>query len=168
MAFGLACGFGCGDAAPPRVFIALQRDFAPFEAWAAYDLGEVELEGHPRGRRVAHLNRAPPPGSADFPVGTIVVKTTQAAGTSTATVHAMVKRGGEFNALGAAGWEWFELALVGERVPVILWRGDRPPDGERYECPAASCEDAPDCNRCHQAAASNDYVMSSLLQLSGF
>ncbi len=157
------------DPGTPSVFIALQRDFGPLESWPTYDLGDAPLEGHPPGHRIAHLSRTPAPNSAAFPVGTIIAKSIQPSeDPSTWLIHAMVKRGGDYNRSGAHGWEWFELQLDQRRVPVIVWRGEKPPNGENYGCLASNCDDAPDCNQCHQAAVSNDFVMSDLLRLSDF
>lgn len=146
-------------------FIALQRDFAPFESWAAFDLGPGSIEGHPTGRRTVYLNRIPEPGSEVFPVGTMIVKTVEDGPVTDWIVHAMVKRGAEFNVRGARGWEWFELGLAADRTPILVWRGEEPPNGERYGCLSGSCEGAPDCNQCHASASANDYVASAPLSL---
>ena len=71
-------------------------------------------------------------------------------------IHAMVKRGGNYNADGIPGWEWFDLGLDEEARPVIEWRGEHPPDGECYGCapgtdPAEAAE-LGDCNNCHAGA----------------
>lgn len=157
-----------GTSGVPETFIALQRDFAAFESWPAYDIGQSQVAGHPEGRHVVYLNRAPDGPSDTFPVGTMIVKTAESGPFTTWLVHAMVKRGGAYNLGGAPGWEWFELKLDEDRVPVLVWRGEAPPNGERYGCLSGDCSDAPDCNQCHAEAASNDYVKTSLLDLSGF
>jgi hypothetical protein len=156
------------DIDAPTSFIALQRDFAAFESWSSYELGTSPLAGHPPGVRVAFLNRTPAPGAESFPVGTMIVKTAQSGGFEDWLVHGMVKRGGAYNARGARGWEWFELKLSRERIPVIVWRGELPPNGERYGCLTGSCEDAPDCNACHADAIGNDFVKSPMLELRNF
>jgi hypothetical protein len=167
-----AVALGCLDhtlpegAEPTGVFIALQRDFAALEQWQTYELGDQPLEGHPTGRRVLHVNKLPAPNESEFPVGTIIAKTVQSGAPTEWLVHAMVKRGGEYNVRGARAWEWFELKLNSERVPILVWRGEVPPNGERYGCLAGTCENAPDCNQCHAAAAENDYVMADELRLS--
>jgi hypothetical protein len=153
---------------PGSSFIALQRDFAGFESWSSYDLGESPLEGHPPGERVAFINRTPDPGLEVFPVGTMIVKTAQSGPFEDWLIHAMVKRGGDFNRTGADGWEWFELKFSASRQPVLVWRGEVPPNGERYGCLAGTCEDAPDCNGCHMDSKSNDFVAAPSLMLNGF
>ncbi len=150
----------------PDVFIALQRDFAPLEQWPAYELGQSPLEGHPQGRRIMYVNHEPPPGAAAFPVGTTIAKIVQAGAPTEWLIHAMVKRGGEYNLRGARDWEWFELKLSEDRTPIIVWRGQEPPNGERYGCLTGNCENAPDCNQCHGAAEPNDFVMAEELQLT--
>jgi hypothetical protein len=141
-------------------FIALQSDFADFEAWDArsVDTGDT---GHAAGDRVVYLNQPPPAGATAFPIGTVLVKTI-----ATATgedIHAMAKRAADFNPDGAAGWEWFELVRATDGTPVIKWRGDVPPDGEAYGALPGSEGDTGDsvtgdCNVCHGAASANDFV----------
>jgi hypothetical protein len=156
-----------GEDAPGALFIALQRDFGPMLSWSEYPAGVEPLEGHPPGSRVLHVNHLPDPGSSTFPVGTVIAKSVQEGPRSQWLIHAMVKRGGDYNRLGARGWEWFELQLNDDDVPIIIWRGETPPNGERYGCLTGDCEDAPDCNQCHQDAIGNDFVMSSALELEG-
>lgn len=152
-------------------FIALQRDFAPFLDWPEVMVGETPItpDGHLTGPRYAFLNEKPASGGTSFPVGTIIVKTAQTGNPIQWEIHAMVKRGGGFNVDGAVGWEWFDLALTEELEPVIRWRGPTPPDGESYGGQIAE-EDSVmgDCNTCHLAAASNDFVMSAPLNLDTF
>ena len=57
-----------------------------------------------------------------------------------------MKRGAGFNADGAAGWEWFQLANGPGDAPTILWRGVGPSDGDAYGA------DTGGCNGCHDAA----------------
>lgn len=149
------------------VFIALQRDFAGFEDWMPFEI-EVEGEhGNAAGTVVEYLNLMPEPGSSEFPIGTIIVKTVQAEGEAPSPeIHAMVKRGGSFNKRGAFGWEFFELQKNTKGTPVIAWRGTAPPDGERYKNllnPNANTMEA-DCNGCH-AGMPNDSVLSAVLDL---
>lgn len=139
-----------------ETFIALQSDFASFRSWEALPVATADT-GHSDGERIVYLNE--PPTAVPFPVGTILVKTIDGL-----DIHAMAKRGGDFNADGAAGWEWFELVLVDD-VPVIKWRGETAPEGETYgQLPGQTGDTGDtingDCNVCHGAAASNDYVMS--------
>jgi hypothetical protein len=81
----------------------------------------------------------------------------------------MAKRGGDYNAEGALGWEWFDLDLTESGGVAVDWRGPVPPEGRGYECALgeddAGSEGVGDCNTCHGAAEANDFVLSPVLQL---
>lgn len=142
-------------------FVAMQSDFTDFRGWEQTPVESGDT-GHVAGDRIVYLNTTPATDEATFPVGTILVKTIAWSGGM--DVHAMVKRGGGFNAEGAPGWEWFELVLSEDGSPVILWRGEVPPDGEAYgQLPGQTADTAGetvegDCNTCHSIAAANDFV----------
>ncbi len=166
MSLGLAlAGAACGDdvptaADPPPAtsgeFIAFERDFAGFQGWRKVDLGVSDgLSGHTPGGRVAYVSASLPAGTRVAPRGGIIVHVT-GIDTETRRVFAMAKRGGDYNAAGARGWEWFELDDSSD-PPRIVWRGLGPPNGESY---AGSTE----CNTCHSAAASDDYVLGPELR----
>lgn len=145
-------------------FLAVDSSFTGFRTWEPFPLapgpnGTI----HTAGARTEYLNRAPPPGSTSFPVGTIIVKESDDGPFASRQVFARVKRGGGYNAAGAAGWEWFELVNVDEQRVTRVWRGVGPPVGEKYG-------GDPDggCNGCHGAAKSNDFVLSPPLQLEMF
>lgn len=148
------------DAAPsgPRdPFIAFAEDFRGYGAWE-----KISIKGDPLddpihgGDRTIFVNRRPPKGSAQFPVGTIVVKRMESPG---GQIFAMVKRGGGFNAEGAVDWEWFRIVDAGGEIG-IAWRGMSPPDGESYGGGPGGV-----CNGCHFAAKANDWVMHPGLSL---
>lgn len=165
---GVACGadapaaIDAGADAPPSgprdPFIAFAQDFRGYGGWE-----KLFIKGDPLddpihgGDRTIFVNRRPPKGSGQFPVGTIVVKRMESAG---GQIFAMVKRGGGFNAEGAAGWEWFRIVDAGGEIG-IAWRGMSPPDGESYGGGPGGV-----CNGCHFAAKGNDWVMYSGLALS--
>lgn len=156
------------DGEAPQVFIALQRDFADFRDWQAYDVESFQHEGV-EGEVVVYLNRLPPRDAEEFPVGTILVKTVEMGDPEQWAVHAMVKRGGDFNASGALGWEYFDLGINDEDTPVILWRGFEPPGEGGYTVVPGLDRDETveaDCNGCHGAETENDHVLSELLRLS--
>ena len=163
-----SCRGGGEDVTPPgSTFIAFAPDFAGFDSWTSFDLGPVDDDGIATvGTRRAYINRIPPPGSAAFPIGTILVKTIAADTLAPGQTFAMVKRGGAYNVQGAIGWEWFELTHGVTPAPVIQWRGITPPAGGAY----ADCPDVVggSCNTCHQAASDNDFVPSGVLALSRF
>jgi hypothetical protein len=191
---GLAL-LGCGgvtpsasDAGPSDFFIARQIDFKNFRQWnkykvyAAVDAGEPVDAGagdagptdpnvvgaHAAGDRYAYINKLPPPGSAAFPTGTIILKVTEGPdGKELPRLHAMVKRNGGFNADGAVGWEWMELVLGPDQPPVILWRDTHPPTEDGYQDPMGGGLTG-DCNACHAVAKDNDYVQGATLRLSAF
>jgi hypothetical protein len=158
----------CGQAGEPDTtehFIPLQKDFAGFRQWHAYDLGVQPADAvHPQGRRVVYLNRLPPTGSTQFPTGTIMVKTVEQEDGTLGNIFAMAKRGGTYNSQGAVGWEWLELLDGSDGTTLIVWRGITPPTGEGYGGDVVGGA----CNTCHGLHASNDFVASSALLLSGF
>ncbi|CAN5402837.1 hypothetical protein BH09MYX1_BH09MYX1_13140 [soil metagenome] len=183
--FAIAFGIGlisCGEGSTPtptgETYIAFGSSFGGYEGWEKFDLAAAEAPqdggiplsdaGCPSGHdtsahRVGYLNKRPPSGSTEFPVGTIIVKEMQK-GTSPDTwqIFAMVKRGGGFNPNGAKNWEWFEIKRD-PKLPLVVWRGVGPPAGEGYGSPACG-----GCNSCHGAAASNDYVLSPQFNLKNF
>ena len=141
-------------------FIALQSDFAAFRTWSSAEVAAGDT-GHAAGDRVVYVSAAPPPSAVSFPVGTILVKTITT--DSGEDLHAMVKRGGGYNADGAPGWEWFELVSATGGTPVIKWRGVAAPEGEAYGALPGSEGDTADritgdCNVCHAVRADNDFV----------
>lgn len=75
-------------------------------------------------------------------------------------LFAMVKRGGGYNAVGALGWEWFELAERKDGSVAIKWRGLSAPSGESY-----GNDPHGTCNACHERAKANDFVKSPALAL---
>lgn len=150
----------------PEVFIAFERDFAGYARWTTFDRGEDRVPPTHLGRTsTIHIDRVPPRGSARFPVGTRIVRVERSeAAPSEWEVHAMVKRGGGFNAEGARGWEFFELVLDPTRQrPSIRWRGEGPANGDGYRPPEGG--DILSCNHCHGAATYNDSVLSPALEL---
>jgi hypothetical protein len=72
----------------------------------------------------------------------------------------MAKRGGDYNARGAQGWEWFELKAQLDGSWTIAWRGITPPEGCGYSGIAGG-----GCNICHTGAIANDYVQTEGLRL---
>jgi hypothetical protein len=142
------------DAGPS--FIAVEGDFAGFTSWEAFDGGTQTNDMLDGGQRTIYLKERPPHGSREWPLGTIVVKTTEGAQT-----FAMVKRGGGFNPY-LPGWEWFEIALT-DGNPVIVWRGTGPAGTLGYgNMPPTGC------NACHLDAYENDFVFGPAIQLSSF
>jgi hypothetical protein len=158
-----ACGApGSADssdgASDGSTFIAFGDDFSHFTAWKSFqdDVGP-STDPHTMGPRTEYINALPPEGATRFPVGTIIVKVIE----DTATIFAMVKRGGGFNADGAVEWEWFELGDNGDGTYAVQWRGVAPTSSTDPYTKMGNT-----CNDCHGGFASNDYVESTKLQLS--
>lgn len=159
--FVAACSGGSGDdgMGSGDTFLAFNTSFAPFRTWPMFHSdGPVDdgtLPAGVAGPRDQYLNEIPPPGSTEFPIGSIIVEVR----TDTGKIFASVKRGGDFNAAGAKNWEYFEL----QEGPVkYIWRGLGPPLGDTYG------GDPDGCNMCHIKCAANDYICSPKLQLSSF
>ncbi len=167
LAAGLG-GLGCeADPSEPAAaeFIALQSDFEGFARWDHESLGfAADSPGHPGGQRTVYINQRPPAAVAGFEVGTILVKTMETDDFGV-LVLAMAKRGGGYNDEGAQGWEWFELTLDDLGRPVIVWRGQDPPDGECYGClpGVESMIEPTSCNDCHLEVEAQDHVYTAQL-----
>ena len=169
-----AADAGLADAGSPdsrAEFIAQDSDFALFESWQRFELGDTPIDGHPVGARVGFRNRPAPLGATRYPVGTILVKEIQSdPDFNQWELFGMVKRGGGYNAAGAVDWEFFILGFTAMRVPVALARGTSP--GGRaggshgYAGPGGN---AIPCNICHAApgTAATDHVLSALLRPGG-
>lgn len=157
---------GSGD-----TFIALPRDFCDFRTWMPFELRDVDMHAGVTGKLMVYLKQLPPAGAAEFPVGTMVVKTVEVGDEAAWEVHAMVKRGGTFNGRGALGWEYFDLGLDGDCTPRVHWRGERAPRDHGYKSlPGLEEQDMgpdADCNSCHatEAARDNDAILSRPLRL---
>lgn len=160
IAFVLLGACGTSDPGPigGDTFIAFSSSFADFRTWTSFHSEGPAPGTQPPdilGPRTEYLNRMPPSGSSEFPVGTIVVEAME---TDAHHIVAAVKRGGGYN--GGRNWEWFEIK---ENPIAIVWRGLGPPNGESYG------GDPEGCNTCHATCgASNDFRCSPFLQLSSF
>jgi len=150
----LACDADDGELSSE--FIALQRDFDGFGAWEIVWQGGAPEDdlAHAAGSRTVRVNKDPATIAEPVPMGTIVIKTVEDPDFGDILqIHAMAKRGGGYNPQGIEGWEWFDLQLDDDGHPVIVWRGEHPPDGECYGCaPGTDPEEAAmlgDCNNCH-------------------
>jgi hypothetical protein len=168
-AFATSCGSPTNQDESTReqriksgVFVAVASDFRGFHSWDSYDVtAGAALAGIHDGSTVTeYLIEAPPHGSKEFPIGTIIVKEATG-GTIAHELFAMVKRGGGFND-GAPGWEWFDLSPTKDDSVAIVWRGFGPPVGDTYGGDASA-----GCNTCHTACG-NDAVCAKPLALSNF
>lgn len=144
-----------GEVSGSSTFLAQTRDFAGYADWMLYEKDVMSDHGGLVGTTSIYVNQMPDETTHKFPVGTILFKTMKTAESDKLTIHAMVKRGGNFNPMGAnaAGWEYFELLLNKAGTPYILWRGENPPSGEQYKLLLGSGETMPttegNCNDCH-------------------
>ncbi len=154
---------GCGPQGDS--FIASEADFAQFRSWTSFDRGVDPVPPSHLGHDVIYVDRLPPPGATEFPVGTRIVRAHDTdLPPSEWEIHAMVKRGGDFNAAGARGWEFFGLEIDSADQTRIEWRGDGPSDGDGYTVGDGGVSLG--CNHCHGAATWNDSVLSPVLDLS--
>jgi hypothetical protein len=164
-----------GDSASDECYVAFAADFQNYKSWQHYHLdapfalapdGGMNLV-HTSGPRDVYINRCPPAGATEFPVGTIIVKEIALASLppgSPPAVFAQVKRGCGYNSGGAAGWEWFDLLTEDNGgtpgTATIIWNGLTPPASQSYG------GDPTECNTCHSAmGADNDSIITSALNL---
>ena len=159
---------GCGGApaTSDEMYIAQQSDFASYMTWGAIDLGmATDTTGHPVGEEYGYRNKQPKGGK--YPVGTILVKEIHVDDVETDwELFAMVKRGGDYNAGGAVGWEYFTLRLNAQDIPIIETRGPNPADTDSNGHGYGQAENGVTCNRCHAAPGNdvNDYTLSAGLR----
>ena len=164
---GLACASGPTSkdgGTQSDAFIAFSADFAGFHDWQSFDVTKDAAPGtiHPDAMLIEYLNKPPPSGSTEFPVGTIIVKEGTDGDPTTRQFFAMAKRGANWNVDGATGWEWFELRNAANGGVGIVWRGVGPPAGEVY-----GGDPNAGCNTCH-VQCGNDAVCAKAVQLAQF
>jgi hypothetical protein len=160
-----ACGGSGSDGA---TFIALDRDFAGFQSWYSVSplpFNQLSATVDPTGTHAGFVSRRPPAGATRYPVGTVVVKAIEPSDDATTwELFGMAKRGGGFNASGAADWEYFLLRVGTDGDPFITSRGLAPSnDGSDMGADAyAPGGAAGGCNLCHgdSAYAGSDHVIS--------
>jgi hypothetical protein len=157
-----ACGSGGSPGDASESFLAFSSTFAPFRSWPSFHSDGPADDGtfppDVLGPRTQYINPPPPHGASAFPVGTVIVEARES---GSQKIFAAVKRGGGFNAGGAADWEWFELT---DAPVTIVWRGVGPPVGDTY-----GGDPNGGCNACHaKCGAGNDYVCSPRLALGAF
>ena len=152
----LCLTLSCTSAPAETEFVVSDADFAHYRDWPHLDLPPTANGSfHTSGPRRVYLNQRPPAGATSFPVGTILVKEIL---NGSGDTLAMVKRGGDYNADWARGWEWMEIVAENGAFH-IEWRGFEPPPGASYS------EQGVSCNLCHALARNNDWVQSAALHL---
>lgn len=151
---------GCAER-PGDSFVAFERHFQGFREWDSGSFEELPARGqtHFAGQQRYFIS-APARAGREFPVGTVIVKQAELQARPEGQLFAMVKRGGRYNAAGALGWEWFELAERDDQSVAIKWRGVGAPSGESY-----GSDPHGSCNSCHVDAKANDFVKSPALAL---
>ena len=150
------CLLGCTTAPTDGEFVVQDSDFDGLETWQHWSIAATAPGSfHTTGPRIVYLNRKPPADATVFPVGTILVKTLE---NGSGDTFAMVKRGGDYNADWARGWEWLEITKTSGQWRIV-WRGDTPPEGAGY------AEEGVSCNLCHAMARTHDWVQSKVLKL---
>lgn len=158
-----ACSSDSGDegsgASTGTTYLAFATSFKNYKTWEKFPVTVGDANDvHTMGPRTEYLNKRPAKGATEFPVGTVIVKELETGAEPDRKVFAMVKRGGDYNATGARGWEWFELKNEAGGAVSIIWRGLGPPAGEKY-----GGDPTGGCNSCHGASKAQDFVNSQSL-----
>jgi hypothetical protein len=156
---------GVTDATIHGPFVAIGSDFEGYATWPSFFLGDHDAGDtvHLPGPRTVYINKMPPKGATEFPIGTILVKIVQNGPKENWQVFGMVKRGGSFNPLGAIDWEWFGLSVFDSGAVKIEWRGATPPADAGYSGGGSGGA----CNFCHAGGGGdNDFVLSPPLNLA--
>ncbi|MBK8170891.1 MAG: hypothetical protein IPK60_11190 [Sandaracinaceae bacterium] len=139
-------------------FIPNASDFQDFQGWPVA-VHRTDRSGRPIS---LYMSRSVPAEGYEFAKGTLIVKTVEiGSGIDDWEVHAMVKRGGAYGAMGAPGWEFLNLHALSTGAVVILDRGDGTGLGhysDPTEIPGAMTDAV--CLDCHGDAGDNDYVMA--------
>lgn len=163
----LVCACGSDTPQQPTVrdpFIAMQSDFADMFEWPRWQVPDIgSTHGHRRGEpSFIYVQGEIPAWGEPMPIGTIIAKTVEVGEPTEWEVHAMVKRGGDFNEDGCAQWEWLDLRLNADRVPVITWRGEgnsANPGGYGRRLDGTPIG----CNDCHAQVPHTDYTFARAL-----
>lgn len=110
-----ASGAAATSTASDGEFIAFAGDFAGYRVWPHIEVVDDAGAGDPAHtdtQLVEYSHLVAPSSSAPFAPGTLIVKEGTTGDPDTRQAFAMAKRGGDYNAGGAVGWEWFELQNV--------------------------------------------------------
>lgn len=145
-------------------FIAMQSDFADLFEWPRWQVPDIgSTHGHQRGEpSYIYVKGEIPEWGEPLALGTIIAKTVERGEPGEWEIHAMVKRGGGFNAGGCVEWEWFDLRLNENRVPVVIWRGEgneANPGGYGRRLDGTPIG----CNDCHAQVPHTDYTFARAL-----
>lgn len=124
-----SCGGGGAAKSPPvQQFIIQDSDIADFTSWYSQPFVADPSADivYPPGSRVGFINHVAAPGTTSYPVGTIIIKAIEnSKDPTTWEMFGMSKRGGDYNAAGAVGWDFF-LPRYQDGVPHIYSSGLTP------------------------------------------
>ncbi|HEX4456565.1 MAG TPA: hypothetical protein VIA18_01265 [Polyangia bacterium] len=127
-----SCGGGHGGGSdmtsPVPEFIVQDSDVAGFTSWYSQPFVADPLSDivYPPGSRVGFINHLAPAGATAYPLGTIIIKAIEnSTDPTTWELFGMSKRGGDYNAAGAVGWD-FMLLRFQDGVPHIYSSGLTP------------------------------------------
>ena len=174
---GTACGGGgAKKPTPVSEFIAQDSDVADFPNWYSQPFVADPLADivYPPGSRFGFINHPAPPGATSYPVGTIIIKAIE---NDKVPAHwelfGMSKRGGDYNAAGAIGWD-FLLIRYENGVPHIYSSGLTPTVDGNPDMQAAVNEGSYfaggqiACDVCHglKKYAPYDYIIDQPFELN--
>lgn len=141
----------CGHEAPPERVPSID-DFADFQTWTRTPIATTDVYPH-----AIYSNPIADRGGP-WQLGAAFVRAEEAGPPQAWFLHGMARRGGDFNAGLATGWEFFGLFVDEHGVTQLIWRGAHPPlDAGYIEPDTGVPEDAGpdglpagDCNNCHR------------------
>lgn len=140
----------CSHVVPPERVPSLE-DFADFQHWTRTEVPTTDTYPH-----TVYSN---PIADTDHPwaLGAAFVRAEESGPPGAWLLHGMARRGGDFNAGLASGWEFFGLFVDEHGDTQLIWRGEHPPLSAGYVEPDTGVPDvgpnglpAGDCNGCHR------------------
>lgn len=125
-----SCGGKAATKPPPVVqqFLVQDSDIADFTSWYSqpFVIDPIADIFYPPGSRFGFINHVAAPGATSYPIGTIIIKAIEnSKDPTTWQLFGMSKRGGDYNAAGAVGWDFF-LPRFENGVPHIYSSGLTP------------------------------------------
>jgi hypothetical protein len=141
---------GCSHPAPPEREPSL-ADFADFQSWTRTPLPATDVYPH-----AVYSNTLADVG-APWQLGAAFVRAEESGPPQAWLLHGIIRRGGDFNAGLATGWEFFGLFVDEHGATQLIWRGAHPPLGAGYVTDDTNVPDVGpnglpdgDCNGCHR------------------
>lgn len=140
----------CGHDAPPERVPSID-DFAGFQSWTRTELPMTDVYPH------AIYSSPLADQGEPWALGAAFVRAEESGPPAAWLLHGIVRRGGDFNAGLASGWEFFGLFVDESGDTRLIWRGEHPPLGAGYvvedtDVPDVGPNGLPegDCNGCHR------------------